>query len=112
MKIIFVRGDVVINMINNIFDFIKIKFGEVELELSFLDIRGCVEDLLKLLDIIVKNKKLEFVYLIDKNVFRIILIDDKKLVNILFNLLKNSINFIKIGEIVVYISVIKKLEKS
>ena len=112
VKTILARGDVVINMINNILDFTKIKSGEVELELSPLDIRGCVEDVLKSLDIIAKNKKLELAYLIDKNVPRIILTDDKKLVNILFNLLKNSINFTKTGEIVVYISAIKKSEKS
>ncbi|MGZ5243749.1 MAG: response regulator [Bacteroidia bacterium] len=103
-----VSGDTLLTLINDILDFSKIEAGKMELEEYPFALNSVVEETFDLLSTQIKDKDLELLYIIDKNVPAYIESDVTRLRQILVNLVGNGIKFTRKGEVLVSISLLNK----
>ncbi|RQW81594.1 MAG: PAS domain S-box protein [Methanothrix sp.] len=97
-------GDALMVIINDILDFSKMDQEKTVLEEQPFSIRRCIEESIDLVAVQANEKKLNLVYLIDKNVPDDILGDPARLRQILVNLLNNAVKFTSEGEIRLFVS--------
>jgi len=107
-----VSGDNLLTVINDILDFSKIEQGKMELEMHGFDLFNCVEEVFTMLSTSAAKKKLELLFHKEADVPRFIVNDEKRLKQILVNLINNAIKFTLKGEIVLNISVSRTEDKN
>ncbi|OQW93092.1 MAG: hypothetical protein BWK79_12990, partial [Beggiatoa sp. IS2] len=100
-----ISGKTLLNLINDILDFSKIEVGEFSLENRPFDIKSCIEETLSPIAIEAKNKQLQLNYHLDEEIPAILSGDERRLQQILLNILYNAIKFTERGEINVSVSV-------
>ena len=93
-------GDSLLVVINDILDFSKIESGKMTLESHPFNLRQCIEEALDLFAAKIREKNLEAVYLITREVPLQLVGDAMRLRQILVNLIGNAIKFTQEGEIV------------
>lgn len=99
-----------LTIVNDIGDFYKISVGQIELDYKPILIKGVIEEAYETYIDEFKTKGLTFKYDISPEINRNLLIDRKRLYQILINLLSNSINnTIKGG---IYIKVYKNIKQT
>ncbi|MCW7466088.1 response regulator [Leptospira levettii] len=94
----YVRGmrlssDLLLSIINDILDFSKLDSGKVNLYDESIDIRDCISDCLKLFEFKLADKKIEVIQYISKNVPGLIIADEKRIKQIIINLIGNATKF-------------------
>jgi signal transduction histidine kinase/CheY-like chemotaxis protein len=94
-------GEVLLTVINDILDFSKIESGKMQLEEHPFDLRQCIEEVVDLFVIRVREKRLELSYLIDSDVPPRLVGDSNHLRQIFTNLVGNAVKFTSEGEIVI-----------
>jgi signal transduction histidine kinase/CheY-like chemotaxis protein len=94
-------GESLLSIINDILDYSKIEAGRMELESRPWSPRACVEEVLDVLAIAARAKKLELGYVIEPGVPELLLGDTLRVRQILTNLVSNAIKFTPSGEVVV-----------
>ncbi|TGL22076.1 PAS domain-containing protein [Leptospira levettii] len=101
----YVRGmklssDLLLSIINDILDFSKLDSGKVSLFEENLDIRDCISDCLKIFEYKLADKKIDINCYISNKVPGLIITDEKRLKQLVINLIGNAIKFSKTnGEI-------------
>jgi signal transduction histidine kinase/DNA-binding response OmpR family regulator len=88
-----------LTVLNDILDFSKIEAGKLEFDVTRVDLRELVEDVVRLIGIQAHPKNLEVTAYIDAAVPDFIQVDAGRLRQILLNLLGNSVKFTQAGEI-------------
>jgi PAS domain S-box-containing protein len=92
-------GESLLAIINDILDFSKIESGKIELEQHPFEVRDCIEEVFELLAPKALEKSLDLLYWVDPRVPSIVVGDNLRLRQILFNLVGNAIKFTNEGEI-------------
>ena len=88
-----------LTVLNDILDFSKIEAGKLEFDVSRVDLRDLVEDVVRLIGIQAHPKNLEVTAYIDAAVPDFIQVDAGRLRQILLNLFGNAVKFTAAGEI-------------
>ncbi len=100
-----VSGENLLTVINDILNFSKIEQGKMKLEPNKFDLFNAIEEVLTLLSLAAEKKGLELIFNKEADVPRMIYSDEKRLKQVLINLVNNAIKFTEKGEVVVGLSV-------
>ena len=92
-------GKALLNLINDLLDFSKAEAGKLELHEQSTDVRYLVHDIESIFRLKARQKNLDFVVEIDKNVPRDMLLDELKIRQVLLNLTSNAIKFTEKGRV-------------
>jgi PAS domain S-box-containing protein len=106
IEIIISSSGTLLSIINNVLDFAKIETGKIIIEnVNNVNIREIVNDLFKINKVnqILLKKDISFTFKISDNVPNSISIDSNKLIQVLTNLLNNSIKFTEYGSIILLV---------
>jgi PAS domain S-box-containing protein len=96
-------GDLLLSIINDILDFSKIESGNMELEISQIDLNACMEEAIDQFYQRLNEKKLLLTYFIDAGLQHTLLGDRTRLNQIMVNLIGNAIKFTPEGGITIRI---------
>ncbi len=88
-----------LDLINDVLDLSKLNSGEVSLDAEDFNPRQCFENTLRLLQSQAEAKSLDVVFACDNSVPEVVNGDDRKLVQILTNLVGNAIKFTEAGKV-------------
>lgn len=88
-----------LTVLNDILDFSKIEAGKLEFDVTRVDLRNLIEDVVRLTGIQAHAKGLEMTAYIDAAVPNFIQVDAGRLRQILLNLFGNAVKFTEAGEI-------------
>ena len=91
-------GESLLTVINDILDYSKIEAGRLQMESRSFSLQNCIEEVLDLFAVQIRNKGLEVVYLIASEIPDVSG-DEVRLRQILVNLVGNAIKFTANGEI-------------
>lgn len=100
---IYLSGEHLLTVINDVLDFSKIEAGKLDLKREPLEIRACIEEVLNLLSSKALEKNLELAYAVDTSIPLFIEGDTVRVRQILTNLLGNAIKFTHQGEITILV---------
>lgn len=89
----------IITLMNDILDFSRLEYGKFSLNKNLFDLFACIENSLKLFAPIALEKNLDLSYNIKKGVPGFIISDEKRIRQILINLLSNALKHTDHGEI-------------
>jgi len=89
-----------LSTINDILDFTKMKAGKITISESSFSLRDCLESCYDIVTPIAKDKNLELCYYISNDLPNYIVHDEKRIQQIIINLLTNAIKFTENGSIV------------
>jgi signal transduction histidine kinase len=103
---ILVSGNRLLELVNSILDFSKMRAGKMEPEFSTISLASLFHELSVLTEPLIQKKSIQFIYPIESNAF--VQADPKMLYHILLNLLTNAIKFSPINGI---ITLTYKMEK-
>ncbi len=104
VRTIRLSGENLLGIINNILDYSKIESGNLDVQLSEVNIQTTTEDVLELLSSLAGKKDLELLYSMDPNVPSLIQTDKTRLQQVLINLVSNAVKFTEKGSVLVQIS--------
>jgi len=90
-----------LDLVNDILDFSKIEAGKLDLERVAIDLRGTVEDAIRVLAVRAGEKGLELACRVAADVPAVVLGDAGRLRQVLLNLVGNAVKFTDRGEVVV-----------
>ncbi len=94
-----------LTILNDILDFSKIEAGRLELETIDFELRGIVQDVIKLLDVRTRGKGLSLKCFIAPGVPDKLIGDPTRLRQILCNLMGNAVKFTESGEVGVKVDI-------
>lgn len=100
-----------LNIIEDILDYTRIKNGRLVTNYSETNLYSLMECMNIIFDKKIKEKNLNFRIIIDKDLKKNIIIDPKRIKQILINLITNSIKFTRTGEITVKIDLCESIIK-
>lgn len=92
-------GNTLLELITDILDLSRIEAGRLELQIVPVDIRHLFEDILDTFNYKAQEKKIELHIAVEPNIPKIILIDEVKIRQILFNLVGNAVKFTETGKV-------------
>jgi two-component system, sensor histidine kinase and response regulator len=96
-----------LTLINDILDFSKVEAGKLELERVELDLRGALEDVVRLIGIQAHAKGLKITTSVDAAIPPILTGDPARLRQILLNLCGNAVKFTQHGEVAASIGLLE-----
>ena len=99
IKTIRSAGNSLLLLINDILDLSKIESGKLHIQHSAVDIYHMIEDIEQVFDVEVQKKLLSFEVKIADNVPAIVMLDEARLRQVLFNLIGNAVKFTHQGGI-------------
>jgi signal transduction histidine kinase/DNA-binding response OmpR family regulator len=105
-------GEALLAIINDILDFSKIEAGRLTLEVTDLDVRRTVKEVVDLLAAQARDKGLELASLVYQTVPSVLRGDPGRLRQILTNLVGNAIKFTERGEVVVRATVLEENDQA
>ncbi len=88
-----------LRVINDVLDFSKIEAGKLEISPTRVDIRECVDGVVRTLAFKAEHKGLDFRSTVDADVPRIVVTDGDRLRQVLLNLLDNALKFTSDGSV-------------
>jgi two-component system, sensor histidine kinase and response regulator len=101
-----------LTVLNDILDFSKIEAGKLEFDVTRVELRELVEDVVRLIGIQAHPKNLEVTAYIDPAVPDYVQVDAGRLRQILLNLLGNAVKFTLAGEIALTLQVLARDSES
>jgi PAS domain S-box-containing protein len=101
-------GQHLLNLINEILDLSKIEAGRMELELSEFHLPEFLKRIAEMIRIRAEQKDLEFVYECESDLPEGVRTDEKKLRQVLINLLGNAIKFTEEGRVMFRVSYLNR----
>ena len=107
LNIIYNSGNHLLTLINDILDIAKIEAGKLELFISDLHLKNFVEGIVGIMAMQAKVKDLEFHYQARSSLPIGIRADEKRLRQILLNLLSNAMKFTERGQVILNISLVE-----
>ena len=91
-------------LINDVLDYSKLDAGQMEQDLRPVDLRQVVEEVVELLSVSVKDKDVDLISIISPEVPRVVLADEKRIRQVMINLMGNAIKFTPAGEVTILVS--------
>jgi|GEM_PF-6926537 len=92
-------GEALLGVINDILDFSKIEAGKLELQIQPVDLQGCVDHVIRLLEPRAEEKELDLTLVFSPSAPKIVMTDPLRLQQILINLVNNAIKFTDTGTV-------------
>ena len=99
IDIIYQCGSHLLTLINDVLDISKIEARRLELDPHTVYLPGLLQGIAEIVSIRAKQKEIEFVYLPDANLPEGIKVDEKRLRQVLINLLGNAVKFTDQGKV-------------
>jgi len=96
---IYVSGDLLLGIINDILDLSKIEVGKLDLVINDYDITSLINDTIQLNMMRIGSKPIEFELYIDENTPAVLSGDDLRIKQILNNLLSNAFKYTEAGSV-------------
>ncbi|MBF0230447.1 MAG: response regulator [Desulfamplus sp.] len=106
-NIVSTSAELLLDIINDILDYSKIEAGKLELENIGFDLKIVLEEVNDLLAIKAQGKGLEYLCIVESDVYPLLFGDPGRLRQIIINLMGNSIKFTKQGDVSIRVSVEK-----
>lgn len=97
-------AETLLRIINDILDFSKVEAGKLDLDVTEVQLRDCVENVLDLAAFRATEKKINVAYIFDEGVPERLRTDPTRLRQILLNLLNNAVKFTEEGEVVLSVA--------
>ena len=97
-------GEELLNLVENILDFSKMEAGEIRLDSQPFNLYNCIESIFAMFSSTASAKGLNLACRIDENIPAIVIGDQKRLGQVLQNLLENAIKFTERGRVVIHVS--------
>lgn len=97
-------AETLLRIINDILDFSKVEAGKLDLDVTEVQLRDCVESALDLVAFRAAEKKINIAYTFDAAVPERVRTDPTRLGQILLNLLNNAVKFTEEGEVVLSVA--------
>lgn len=107
LKMIARSGEYLLSLINDVLDMAKIEAGRIDLNESHLDLYGLLHTIGEMLRVRANEKSLSFEMQRADNVPQYIQGDEKKLRQVLLNLLGNAIKFTQVGRVSLQVKLIE-----
>ncbi len=101
---IIVSGQALLSLINDILDLSKIEAGKLELSYKPMSIHGMLKEIQQIFSLKLTSKGVDFIVSIDPKVPGAILLDEKRLKQVLFNLVGNASKFTNDGHVKVTVN--------
>lgn len=98
-KAIQASGKNLLTLINDILDLSKIEAGKIELNYEYISLYQLFEEIKYIFSLKIEEKKLQFILNISPDIPPLVLIDEIRLRQILFNLIGNAVKFTNKGYI-------------
>ncbi len=98
-----------LNIINDILDFSKIEAGKMKIEPYPFNIRSTIEYLMDQMSFKTNEKGIELISSVEQTIPSILVGDESRLIQVLVNLLGNSVKFTSEGEVVLKVEVNKQI---
>ncbi|MDD1416685.1 MASE1 domain-containing protein [Dolichospermum sp. ST_con] len=111
IEIIYQSGVHLLTLIDDILDISKIEAGKIELEPQNFNFPDFLKEIVKICRYCAMEKNINFSYQIDTNIPVIINADEKRLKQILLNILGNAIKFTDRGEVNFIVDIISETAK-
>lgn len=92
-----------LNVINDLLDFSSVQYGKLKMEFSTFNLRSLIEDVVMSLSLMAQSNDIEFGFRVHKDCPENVHSDEKRLRQILTNLLNNAIKFTHQGQIIVHV---------
>ncbi|MDR2740243.1 MAG: response regulator [Treponema sp.] len=90
-------SNVLLSLINDILDFSKIEAGKLELVPEYFSLSGMLEDINSMFEFLYRKKKLYFTPVFDEKLPAVVYGDEKRISQILINLLNNALKYTPSG---------------
>lgn len=104
IKTISDSGDALLNIINDLLDFSKMESGKLELYYEAFNLQECLESIMDLFAPKAFNQKIELAYYWHPSTPKNIILDSRRIRQILVNILSNALKFTKNGAVTVSVS--------
>ena len=105
LSIIHDSGKHLLTLINDVLDLSKIEANKLDLDPQPLNLHGFLDGIVSLMGMSARQKGLQLVYQADPKLPAYIEADEKRLRQVLLNLLGNAIKFTHVGQVVLRVSV-------
>jgi signal transduction histidine kinase/FixJ family two-component response regulator len=106
LKKIMISGDILLNLINEILDLSKIEAGKISIEKEIIDIRRVLNEVVHIFRPQVQKKGLQFRYGVDDRIPEYLILDSRRIRQILINLLGNALKFTEKGYVALNVSMV------
>lgn len=93
-------------IINDILDFTKLSTGKIKLTCKSFSLKKMLSSIFDILNIKITENHLDIIKYIDKNVPDLIITDEKRLKQLIMNIMSNAVKFTSKGKIILKISVV------
>src|SRR5205085_11256813 len=110
-EIVRTSGEALLAIINDILDFSKVEAGRLHLEVTKLDVRRIVEEAVDLFAAQARDKELELISLVYRDVPSVLRGDPGRLRQILTNLVANAVKFTAHGEVVFRATLLERTDE-
>ncbi len=107
VKTILSSGRTLLALINDILDLSKIESGKLKLEYDAVQLKVLLTEIGHIFERKIKEKKIKFYIEIDEKIPKILLLDEVRIRQILFNLLGNAIKFTDKGYVKLNVSLLQ-----
>ncbi|PBQ34519.1 hypothetical protein CNR22_22965 [Sphingobacteriaceae bacterium] len=101
---ILIGGRNLMSLINDILDLSKIEAGKMKLQTRVMNLEVLMTELYFMFRQRAKEKELDLSYFIEPETPKLILLDEVRLRQILFNLIGNAIKFTKTGGVIIHVN--------
>ncbi len=101
-------GEHLLSLINDVLDLSKIEAGKFELQFSIFSLHSLIFTIGKMLEIKAIEKGLGFEVIISPNTPSFVIFDERKLKQVLLNVLSNAIKYTDKGEVVLSLNLIRQ----
>ncbi|MDJ0647304.1 MAG: ATP-binding protein [Xenococcaceae cyanobacterium MO_188.B19] len=99
-----------LNLIEDILDFSKVKVGKIEINPVYLHWQSFLDGIVGMVEMWAKDKQIRFEYEVVGNIATGLWADEKRLRQVLINLLNNAIKFTQEGKVTLKVSVIDETQ--
>ena len=92
-------GKSLLSLINDILDLSKVEAGKMEIQVSAVNLSTIIEEIRQIFSIKVNKKNLDFYIHIDETIPKVLLLDETRMRQVLFNIVGNAVKFTENGGI-------------
>jgi len=103
-EVILRSGDHLLSLIDGTLDIARIESGKLQFDIKPLRLPEFLQQIISMFEIQARNKGLDFKYIIDSNLPAVVKADQKRLTQILINILGNAVKYTVKGSVYIHFS--------